>query len=170
MYDNSRNHGLGSSPRVRSGPACRTRIRSTTGIISACAERTSRPSSRRAATRDHLRVCGADNADGAAAVVTLGSSPRVRSGRTDSADGRRSGGIISACAERTPAARSSYRAPWDHLRVCGADSTITTYGSNGNGSSPRVRSGPRRRRRLVPGHGIISACAERTCAAAATAW
>ena len=71
------------------------------GIISACAERTSRPNRFWAAPRDHLRVCGADPHDSYVTVETTGSSPRVRSGHEVFHDLALVTGIISACAERT---------------------------------------------------------------------
>ena len=50
------------------------------GIISACAERTSRTPASRCRSRDHLRVCGADPLNAFLIALTAGSSPRVRSG------------------------------------------------------------------------------------------
>ena len=73
-------------------------------------------------------------------------------------------GIISACAERTPAAPSSPKDQWDHLRVCGADPSSLVCMEKFTGSSPRVRSGLGRVGDAAVGRRIISACAERTIA------
>ena len=51
---------LGSSPRVRSRRVHRLRLRSSWGIISACAEQTDLNAVKSDLSRDHLRVCGAD--------------------------------------------------------------------------------------------------------------
>ena len=50
----------------------------------------------------------------------------------------------------------------DHLRVCGADEFDIRSKLNGDGSSPRVRSGRVADRSATARGGIISACAERT--------
>ena len=152
----------GSSPRVRSGLQDRVRRRSDRGIISACAERTACSASTRRAGWDHLRVCGADDEDWSNPDVLRGSSPRVRSGHHPHARHLRQRGIISACAERTEHGLREYHPPWDHLRVCGADSQSIETTMGKAGSSPRVRSGPTPPVRIQRITGIISACAERT--------
>ena len=53
------------------------------------------------ASRDHLRVCGADYAGTTGTTPDSGSSPRVRSRHCISSPTRSSAGIISACAEQT---------------------------------------------------------------------
>ena len=95
-------------------------------------------------------------------VLTPGSSPRVRSRLCKHVGDMQRFGIISACAEQTPARRLQRRVPGDHLRVCGADWTSFIALRDVLGSSPRVRS-----RLLQPIDsgaqiGIISACAEQT--------
>ena len=50
----------GSSPRVRSRPTRRSRPHPAAGIISACAEQTTRMDEAIYWAKDHLRVCGAD--------------------------------------------------------------------------------------------------------------
>ena len=91
----------GSSPRVRSRHVEKVQADTQKGIISACAEQTGSGAFRRQRMRDHLRVCGADQAAASASAAQTGSSPRVRS-RPDRhrQQGCRSG-IISACAEQT---------------------------------------------------------------------
>ena len=152
----------GSPPRVRSRLGLQRHQHARRRITSACAEQTSTPTPTSTRHRDHLRVCGADNALGAAGVVTLGSPPRVRSRpqRPDLHIGPR--GITSACAEQTRAPCPPPARSWDHLRVCGADTLTVALTVSAPGSPPRVRS------RLTQ-HGaqhapcrITSACAEQT--------
>ena len=92
----------------------------------------------------------------------MGSSPRVRSGPRQGMHSVPQGGIISACAERTPAVPRPTSTCWDHLRVCGADSLIDAGEDAAAGSSPRVRSGLHAKVISLSKPGIISACAERT--------
>ena len=156
---------LGSSPRVRSGPWIRSAAGPTTGIISACAERTHAMVQSQFGWRDHLRVCGADLNAVAGGNADTGSSPRVRSGPTALHRQMADYGIISACAERTMSCPSWPPVVRDHLRVCGADLPTTGTGMDADGSSPRVRSGPGLWNPRGMPRGIISACAERTAAA-----
>ena len=72
----------GSSPRVRSGLTQGVSCDVSHGIISACAERTARASVMGSRMRDHLRVCGADGAFALGLESVAGSSPRVRSGHS----------------------------------------------------------------------------------------
>ena len=109
-------------------------------------------------------MCGADWRNLLHDGMLPGSSPRVRSGRPRFRHDGRRGGIISACAERTAMAGGKMMPRGDHLRVCGADDRAQQSGKEGQGSSPRVRSGPRKVERQVEPGGIISACAERTAA------
>ena len=152
----------GSSPRVRSGRGRRYVYGRRPGIISACAERTPRSSTRSPTAGDHLRVCGADSCLAVSVGFASGSSPRVRSGRASQSPASRPVGIISACAERTRRDHARLFRHLDHLRVCGADAVV--YGLEGVrwGSSPRVRSGRRSFGYAKERTGIISACAERT--------
>ena len=99
----------------------------------------------------------------------MGSSPRVRSGHPTRTTGRPCNGIISACAERTPAESTAAHQFWDHLRVCGADIDPAPSQAVKEGSSPRVRSGQLQYGAGTQFRGIISACAERTSARASPA-
>ena len=132
----------GSSPRVRSRLFADARVGDTRGIISACAEQTTRPTTPIPASKDHLRVCGADDLANILCQKALGSSPRVRS--------------------RLLVILHPIYAPRDHLRVCGADPTFARPDELVLGSSPRVRSRRMRRAPRVIAIGIISACAEQT--------
>ena len=98
----------GSSPRVRSRQDHRQHGRGPAGIISACAEQTDLTSGEQNSTRDHLRVCGADDIMICFHCSDLGSSPRVRSRhhRPDPQTAPRR--IISACAEQTCSTAVAY--------------------------------------------------------------
>ena len=152
----------GSPPRVRSRLQRQHQLQQGTGITSACAEQTATCSTAASSKGDHLRVCGADNALGAAGVVTLGSPPRVRSRpqRPDLHIGPR--GITSACAEQTRAPCPPPARSWDHLRVCGADAPPTSLRMMPLGSPPRVRSRRHQETHVSLAVGITSACAEQT--------
>ena len=130
----------GSSPRVRSRPAVGRGDRGVEGIISACAEQTSRLPRLRTRRPDHLRVCGADGKPYDRWEPGGGSSPRVRSRHRLVGRACPPPGIISACAEQTAGGWYAYKAVRDHLRVCGADLTVCVTGAGVSGSSPRVRS------------------------------
>ena len=69
----------GSSPRVRSRHPIEIVRGHVVGIISACAEQTITVRLMADASRDHLRVCGADCRVVLRCGGVLGSSPRVRS-------------------------------------------------------------------------------------------
>ena len=93
--------GLGSSPRVRSGPFHVVQFLPPDGIISACAERSGRRSAADNPRSDHLRVCGAVDIAALMESGGTGSSPRVRSGPDHRDRHPLAAGIISACAERS---------------------------------------------------------------------
>ena len=86
----------------------------------------------------------------------------MRSGLSDEGQVSAVYGIISACAERSVRQRAEPLVWWDHLRVCGAVSSIVILRSRRMGSSPRVRSGPLHPFAWNLPLGIISACAERS--------
>ena len=130
----------GSSPRVRSRPCHNPRTGLRTGIISACAEQTTRSADCSNATWDHLRVCGADHIRVTAERNLAGSSPRVRSRPAARTGSDRRCGIISACAEQTVRSSRPSDPTEDHLRVCGADRHPKNQQHMHLGSSPRVRS------------------------------
>ena len=153
---------MGSSPRVRSRRCAGGGGSVRCGIISACAEQTNSIVRCRYPDWDHLRVCGADARQAAATEINRGSSPRVRSRPTAAGGVRIAIGIISACAEQTTNRWQGVHQPWDHLRVCGADTYLEFFVKAYNGSSPRVRSRRCRARAVRLRFGIISACAEQT--------
>ena len=152
----------GSPPRVRSRLVKITRHQNRVRITSACAEQTISWRRQTRRTRDHLRVCGADDGIRLVSSDLLGSSPRVRSRRTFESVPSVDAGIISACAEQTTGAANHPDTGGDHLRVCGADYGEQQYKDHTPGSSPRVRSRLPGGRRHGLHEGIISACAEQT--------
>ena len=89
--------------------------------------------------RDHSRVCGEQWQSDPAAVVRVGSSPRVRGAGTDVARVGGVRGIIPACAGSSNASRYTARGRRDHPRVCGEQQLV-------------------HKRRKLP-RGIIPACA-----------
>ena len=91
----------GSPPRVRSRHGSAGRRDAHGGITSACAEQTRSPGNPSGRTRDHLRVCGADDRNGRRRFGHVGSPPRVRSRRAFLGVGCVGVGITSACAEQT---------------------------------------------------------------------
>ena len=152
----------GSSPRVRSRRWSDRWPCGPRRIISACAEQTCWPVSSSHASKDHLRVCGADEPDNSPSVLVPGSSPRVRSRREDAPKLGLGQGIISACAEQTRMMKGRWARWQDHLRVCGADGRPSWAHPSTPGSSPRVRSRPLVAALDLHARGIISACAEQT--------
>ena len=152
----------GSSPRVRSRPTTPSTTFDESGIISACAEQTAGCSRPAKPSKDHLRVCGADDSLDGPDDEPRGSSPRVRSRLDGLPVAFEHGGIISACAEQTTFVFVNLHATGDHLRVCGADLQCMTIYRALLGSSPRVRSRHHKPRRHHEPRGIISACAEQT--------
>ena len=154
--------GRGSPPRVRSRRLDRREHDHRRRITSACAEQTTCSETRRSATPDHLRVCGADLKPLAHLLLLLGSPPRVRSRRNKVLLCNADTGITSACAEQTVGAARRQPERGDHLRVCGAGAAAVRAKHDLRGSPPRVRS---RRGAALPGPricGITSACAEQT--------
>ena len=111
----------GSSPRVRSRRERVGRLVRHPGIISACAEQTTRTGVPLCNMRDHLRVCGADKVATLLESRDMGSSPRVRSRPLQHHRLLPQRRIISACAEQTIHVLLSSQRGRDHLRVCGAD-------------------------------------------------
>ena len=119
------NLGLGSPPRVRSRPPPMRTNRRRTGITSACAEQTQSERVTERCHKDHLRVCGADFSSYLRRNCPNGSPPRVRSRPGQGIGRQRGGGITSACAEQTRTIAAPPRQKVDHLRVCGADASIS---------------------------------------------
>ena len=99
----------GSPPRVRSRPQFQCFSDGEDGITSACAEQTWCRRWTRWLTRDHLRVCGADNDASTSDLGRMGSPPRVRSRPDEPRRTHVRRGITSACAEQTCSLSSGSR-------------------------------------------------------------
>ena len=153
---------VGTSPRVRSGLEDTGRFRDAPGNISACAERSRWCRCHTARSGEHLRVCGAVGYNAETMCDVLGTSPRVRSGLLQFLGGLRVDRNISACAERSIMLALIRHYEQEHLRVCGAVSRTFIRSPRLPGTSPRVRSGPDRRRHRHHRRRNISACAERS--------
>ena len=152
----------GSPPRVRSRREVGHQVVFHVGITSACAEQTLATTNPTTTIGDHLRVCGADDMIRADQQSADGSPPRVRSRPTQNIQARSTTGITSACAEQTAMMGHWRNRARDHLRVCGADATLSTTNFLSVGSPPRVRSRLACAESLVFAVGITSACAEQT--------
>ena len=129
----------GSSPRVRGKRHGLATALPGRGLIPACAGKTSRSHSMSTAYRAHPRVCGENALDQEPALITLGSSPRVRGKRRGRNDSRDRCGLIPACAGKTHLARNRREHSWAHPRVCGENCCTVWVPMWKQGSSPRVR-------------------------------
>ena len=76
--------------------------------------------------------------------------------------GPTSGGLIPACAGKTPPAASSTHARTAHPRACGENFQSSDFSSSFSSSSPRVRGKPARRVELDCLARLIPACAGKT--------
>ena len=91
----------GSPPRVRSRHLPERPLLQHAGITSACAKQTHEILMIRRSSRDHLRVCGADDEYGDEYTREDGSPPRVRSRQPENIQLTLKIRITSACAEQT---------------------------------------------------------------------
>ena len=152
----------GSSPRVRGTPASVQCSRQCRGIIPACAGNTRRTEATAPSSRDHPRVCGEHQKNGADDLSEKGSSPRVRGTPFGSNGLSIDRGIIPACAGNTVRGWKFRRSKGDHPRVCGEHCVLIGNTDMASGSSPRVRGTPGRRLSSCRQRGIIPACAGNT--------
>ena len=111
--------GQGSSPRVRGKLVSLVFDDGMTGLIPACAGKTQASPSTCSSPPAHPRVCGENAARSAAMPMRSGSSPRVRGKPGDRGHEGHEGGLIPACAGKTPPPRRSAAAWTAHPRVCG---------------------------------------------------
>ena len=152
----------GSSPRVRGKRTVHERPWMTTGLIPACAGKTSTPTSRPCPPRAHPRVCGENSAASCHVSSKLGSSPRVR-GKPGHHDGlRATARLIPACAEKTAADHAGGTAYRAHPRVCGENLIPVIEALVPVGSSPRVRGKLDEQGQDDAVRGLIPACAGKT--------
>ena len=92
----------GSSPRVRGKRRGRVRVEAPSRLIPACAGKTLSLLLLRTACRAHPRVCGENGHEEIMQIPSLGSSPRVRGKRPKRDPYTLPGGLIPACAGKTP--------------------------------------------------------------------
>ena len=152
----------GSSPRVRGkryepeGGLVRT------GLIPACAGKTSSPESSSGPLRAHPRVCGENTARPIPIGSGEGSSPRVRGKRQAQAWQALNRRLIPACAGKTTSRTQTAGASEAHPRVCGENALSRGLIHGLEGSSPRVRGKQARERDPLLFNGLIPACAGKT--------
>ena len=72
-------------------------------------------------------------------ILAPGSSPRVRGKPACTSSCERSGGLIPACAGKTPSQLVSSSQLTAHPRVCGENALAAGKQLAADGSSPRVR-------------------------------
>ena len=152
----------GSSPRVRGkryepeGGLVRT------GLIPACAGKTSSPESSSGPLRAHPRVCGENTARPIPIGSGEGSSPRVRGKRQAQAWQALNRRLIPACAGKTTSRTQTAGASEAHPRVCGENALSRGLIHGLEGSSPRVRGKQTHGRRPGIEPRLIPACAGKT--------
>ena len=152
----------GSSPRVRgkrrqTRPSVR-RVR----LIPACAGKTWTSYLVICLAPAHPRVCGENSAGKASVSLREGSSPRVRGKPACTSSCERSGGLIPACAGKTPSQLVSSSQLTAHPRVCGENTSDASSRTCAMGSSPRVRGKRGPPFVKVGRSGLIPACAGKT--------
>jgi len=130
---------LGSSPRVRGTDGKGLNPPFKLRFIPACA------GNRRPgyfAKKDppvHPRVCGEQIVAPEHAVLTYGSSPRVRGTGSEYLQGPETSRFIPACAGNRPSEDRRQDASEVHPRVCGEQGPALIPAASVTGSSPRVR-------------------------------
>ena len=131
--------GVGSSPRVRGKPRCSRVNTVNTGLIPACAGKTTALQMRFLVLWAHPRVCGENSWAARTSVTFAGSSPRVRGKRPGPIQRPHPSGLIPACAGKTLRESRARAARQAHPRVCGENIILTAESQAEAGSSPRVR-------------------------------
>ena len=152
----------GSSPRVRGKREDREAHDLRGRLIPACAGKTSRARTLEYLTWAHPRVCGENSTALLPGGSGMGSSPRVRGKQSDCGSRHSFGGLIPACAGKTPQGLRETYADAAHPRVCGENSENPCHMGTRTGSSPRVRG---KHRPGLPDRlprGLIPACAGKT--------
>ena len=135
---------LGSSPRMRGTPEENVVVLNNGGIIPAYAGNTLSIFPSNAFKRDHPRVCGEHEVVTNYADAAKGSSPRMRGTQKHPRGTVGAEGIIPAYAGNTSNCHMGRALARDHPRVCGEHRQGGKYGTNGIGSSPRMRGTPSR--------------------------
>ena len=88
---------------------------------------------------NHPRACGENSPDSPQSPMTPGSPPRVRGKRVVLPSEDVAARITPACAGKTTPTRSCLCRRWDHPRVCGENSRLSSCAHSVRGSPPRVR-------------------------------
>ena len=129
----------GSSPRLRGTQSMTVTLGGITRFIPAFAGNAA--SSRPASTPRpvHPRVCGERTLVHTPPICTIGSSPRLRGTHGRQFPGCQRDRFIPAFAGNASLCLMVRLNAAVHPRVCGERGTITTAGSTGAGSSPRLR-------------------------------
>ena len=154
--------GVGSSPRVRGKPRCSRVNTVNTGLIPACAGKTTALQMRFLVLWAHPRVCGENSWAARTSVTFAGSSPRVRGKRPGPIQRPHPSGLIPACAGKTLRESRARAARQAHPRVCGENIILTAESQAEAGSSPRVRGKQVRAEAARSFTGLIPACAGKT--------
>ncbi len=152
----------GSSPLVRGGRMQGRVHQRRRGLIPARAGRTGLTNCPLRFGTAHPRSCGADYQVQPGDTLMSGSSPLVRGGLRFLLAPITCLGLIPARAGRTVIAPLSVGSTSAHPRSCGADRQRVCVDGYSPGSSPLVRGGLSRFRRLSGWHGLIPARAGRT--------
>ena len=152
----------GSSPRVRGKqPRC-SHNPATTRLIPARAGKTDRRMGRTKTEPAHPRACGENSLTEVLPNERIGSSPRVRGKPRGGRQARHAGGLIPACAGKTPSKQGRVPPRAAHPRACGENSRTVDHDGDPDGSSPRVRGKLGRRQHGTIRQGLIPARAGKT--------
>ena len=130
---------LGSPPRVRGKATPSFCAVTDTGITPACAGKSGVDFDFYGWQEDHPRVCGEKCMRSKATLQPLGSPPRVRGKVSVNVPIFALQRITPACAGKRPQRGFFQSLQWDHPRVCGEKTTISTGQTANLGSPPRVR-------------------------------
>ena len=130
---------IGSPPRVRGTVSFEMAAAHVGGITPACAGNRLRTNFIRLPKRDHPRVCGEQQPEGAVPARGQGSPPRVRGTVDDLRLGGGKAGITPACAGNSWRQSCSWCCSKDHPRVCGEQRNLLRSFPFVRGSPPRVR-------------------------------
>ena len=152
----------GSSPRVRGKLQLAVSSVIRSGLIPACAGKTTCVRQRRWPVRAHPRVCGENVQIVDLAQGESGSSPRVRGKLVRCCGCGLDGGLIPACAGKTLSSRMLKTWAAAHPRVCGENHIVEDWQDYVKGSSPRVRGKHLQLADDSLRRGLIPACAGKT--------
>ena len=114
----------GSSPRVRGKHEEECSPERRPGLIPACAGKTRTRGSASRSCQAHPRVCGENASYAVTRPHMVGSSPRVRGKLAGMLPRAADGGLIPACAGKTPSWPPPHPSRWAHPRVCGENREV----------------------------------------------